>query len=75
MMTASLAGPTTERLFFITEENLKINILVDTGAEVSVLPKYFLHSNVKAELLVQTAANNELNIYEYTRVEYDSNRI
>lgn len=40
-MTASATGPTSSRLFYVTDRVTKVRYLVDTGAEICVLPPTF----------------------------------
>lgn len=57
-MAATAAGPGQCRLFFVYDQSTKLNFLVDTGAEVSVLPQRVAGHNLLPTSYTLKAANN-----------------
>ena len=57
-MTTSVPGQIPSRLFYVTDNATKLRFLVDTGAEVSVLPPSVSDRNHRKSTLTLQAVNN-----------------
>ena len=63
LRATSVAGPTQDHLFYVTDRASGLKFLIDTGAEVSVVPRSHTHRKTQKGPSLQAINNTSIPMY------------